>query len=75
MSHNSTQEIIEMLQAVLDSAEELPDYICNSENYPAGKTVVLEDIKLDSFDFVIKAAIDRLEKTAKHDISRRYKND
>ena len=72
MSHNSTQEIIEMLQALLDSAAELPEYICNSENYPAGKTVVLEDIKLDSFDFVINSAIDRLKKIAPNDVSRRY---
>lgn len=72
MSHNSTPEIIEMLQALMDSAEEMPDYICNSENYPTGRTVVLENISLDSMDFVIKAAIDRLKKTAKHDISRRY---
>ena len=72
MSHNFTQDIIEMLQVILDSAAELPDYICNSENYPTGKTVVLEDIKLDSFDFVIKSAIDRLKKIAPYDISRRY---
>ena len=49
------------LQILLDSADELPEYICSSESYPIDKTTVLSDVRLSSFDFVIGEAISIIE--------------
>ena len=55
------KECLQGLQILLDSAEVLPDYICSDENYPMDKTIVLSDVKLSSFDFIIGEAMDILE--------------
>ena len=52
-----SEECIEMLKQLITSSSVMPDYICRDENYPEGKTTVLENIRLDSFEFVISEAI------------------
>ena len=52
---------VQGLQILLDSADELPEYICSSENYPIDSTTVLSDVRLSSFDFVIGEAISIIE--------------
>lgn len=59
--YDRAKECLQGLQILLDSADELPEYICSSESYPIDKTTVLSDIRLSSFDFVIKEAINIIE--------------
>lgn len=59
--YDRAKECVQGLQILFDSAEVLPECICSSENYPVGKTTVLSDIKLSSFDFIISEAINIIE--------------
>lgn len=59
--YDRAKECMQGLQILLDCAEELPEYICSSENYPIDKTTVLSDIRLSSFDFVISEAMSIIE--------------
>lgn len=59
--YDRAKECMQGLQILLDCAEILPDYICSSENYPVGKTTVLDDIKLSSFDYIISEAMNIIE--------------
>lgn len=59
--YDRAKECLQGLQILLDSADELPEYICSSESYPIDKTTVLSDIKLSSFDFIIGEAMNILE--------------
>ena len=61
MNLNPRLELIEMLNALKNQASVMPDCIADENNYPVDKTVVLEDISMDSFLFVIDKAIEYIE--------------
>ena len=61
MSLNPRQELIEMLNLLKEQASVMPDCIADENNYPVGKTTVLEDISLDSFLFVISTAVEYIK--------------
>ncbi len=56
------QECIMMLKELKRSSSVMPDCIADENNYPVGKTITLEGISMDSFDFVINTAITLLNK-------------
>lgn len=51
------EEIITMLKMVVHQSSAMPDYIADENNYPTGKTTVIEDIKPDTLSFIIDEAI------------------
>lgn len=56
------QECIAMLEMLKKVSSVMPDCIAMENNYPVDKTITLEDIRMDSFLFVINTAIDLLNK-------------
>lgn len=54
---NEKEEIIEMLELLRECGGILPMSVCMEENYPIGKTTVIEDVSYDSFEFVMRKAI------------------
>lgn len=54
---NEKEELIMMLEELNKYASVLPWSVCVTENYPVDKTTVLEDVSLDSFEWVIQKAI------------------
>ena len=57
---NRVKEAIEMLELLKNVSSIMPDGIAMENNYPIGKTITLEDVRMDSFLFVINNAIDVL---------------
>lgn len=51
------EELIMILEELRNCSSILPWSVCVTENYPVDKTTVLEDVSLDSFEWVIQKAI------------------
>lgn len=60
-------EIALMLNNIMESAEIMPDYICNDENYEEGKTVVLNGVTLYGLEYALKKAIEKLMEVKEDD--------
>ena len=58
---NEKEELIMMLTLLRESGSVLPTSICMAENYPIDKTTVLEDVRYDSFEWVIRKTIRYIE--------------
>lgn len=58
--YDRARECMEMLHTIKNSAEIMPEYICSGENYPFD-SVIITDVKLDSFDFVMSEAMELIE--------------
>lgn len=57
---NRVKEAIEMLELLKKVSSVMPDGIAMENNYPVDRTITLEDVRMDSFLFVINNAIDVL---------------
>lgn len=58
---NRVREAIEMLELLKSVSSVMPDCIAEENNYPIDKTITLEDVRMNSFLFVINNAIEVLE--------------